>query len=383
MASSAPDSSPETAAPKGPAQASVPLPPPVRLSPMKRALLGLVGLGVCLWLGQFAFHLWKYEETDDAYAVGHVHQISSEVDGQIAAVLAVENQTVHAGDLLVRLDPLQFNIGAEKAAAAEAQAAADQAQTRSSITQAEAQLTQARAGARQAAAQAEQMRAQLSLAQLTLDRDNRMAQDRAVTPAELDEARARFAAADAAVRAAAANADSVQAGVVSAQARRTAMAAQLNASAAALRLARAAVADAKRQLSYVAITAPADGRVGNKNVEVGNRVQIGQTLMVVVEPEVWFEANFKETQLARIREGQAAEVRVDAIPGQVFHGRVESVAPASGAQFALLPADNATGNFTKVVQRVPVRVVLPPEEVRGFADRIRPGLSAVIAVQVR
>ena len=189
-----------------------------------------------------------------------------------------------------------------------------------------------------------------------------MAQDRAVTPAELDEARAAFAAADAGMRAAAANSDSVQAGVISAQARRDAMAAQLTASAASLRLARAAVGDARRQLAYVTLTAPADGRVGNKSVEVGNRVQIGQTLMVVVEPEVWFEANFKETQLARIREGQAAEIRVDAIPGHVFHGRVESVAPASGAQFALLPADNATGNFTKVVQRVPVKVVLAAGE---------------------
>jgi len=198
---------------------------------MKRALLVIVGLGVCAWLAQFAFHLWRYEETDDAYAVGHVHQISAEVSGQVAAVMAVENQTVHAGNILVQLDPLEYNIAAEKAGAALAQAEAAEAETRSSVAQAEAQLTQARAGVRQAEAQAEQARAQLALAQLTLDRDNRMAQDRAVTPAELDEARASFAAADAAVRAAAANVDSVKAGILSAQAKRDAMTAQMNASA--------------------------------------------------------------------------------------------------------------------------------------------------------
>ena len=155
------------------------------------------------------------------------------------------------------------------------------------------------------------------------------------------------------------------------------------ASAASIRLARAAVADASRQLSYIDLKSPADGRVGNKNVEIGNRVQIGQTLLVVVAPEIWFEANFKETQLARIRAGQAARVRVDAIPGHVFVGRVESIAPASGAEFALLPADNATGNFTKVVQRVPVKITLSPAEIGDFAERIRPGLSATIDVQIR
>jgi membrane fusion protein (multidrug efflux system) len=377
-------SSPSASASATPsAQDPAAVPPPGRRSPVKRALLAIVGVGVCAWLAQFGYHLWRYEETDDAYATGHVHQVSAEVDGQVAAVQAAENQAVRAGDVLIRLDAEEFNIGAEKAASSEAEAQAAEAQTRSAIAQADAQLIQAQASARQAEAQVEQAHAQASLAQLTLDRDNRMAQDRAVTPADLDEARATFAAAQAAEQAAAANADSVKASITSAQARRDAMAAQLNASAAALRLARAAVADARRQLAYVAITAPADGWVGNKNVEVGNRVQIGQTLLVVVEPQVWFEANFKETQLARIREGQEAEVRVDAIPGHVFHGKVESVAPASGAEFALLPADNATGNFTKVVQRVPVKIVLSPGEAPAFLQRIRPGLSAVIAVRVR
>jgi membrane fusion protein (multidrug efflux system) len=350
---------------------------------MRIALLAIVGAAVFAWLAQFAFHFWHYEDTDDAYAAGHVHQISAQVNGQVAAVLARENQTVHQGELLVRLDPLEFDITAEKAQAALAQAEAAQAENEASVAQAEAQLVQANARAREAEAQAEQARAQLSLAQLTWDRDSRMAQERAVPQAELDAARAMLDAAQAAVGAAQANGDSMKAGIVSAEARRDAASAQMKEATASDHLSQAAIQDAQRQLSYVDIRAPADGRVGNKNVEVGNRVQIGQTLMVVVEPDVWFEANFKETQLSRIRAGQPADVRIDAIPGHVFHGRVESVAPASGAQFALLPADNATGNFTKVVQRVPVKIVIPASEAGDFADRIRPGLSAVIEVRIR
>jgi membrane fusion protein (multidrug efflux system) len=379
MPASPPDSSSEIS----PAAASPALPPPTRLGRTQTWMLVILAAVVCAWLARFGYHHWKYEETDDAYAAGHVHQVSAQVNGQIAAVLARENQTVHAGDVLVRLDPLEFNIGSKKAAASLAEAEAAAAEIKSAQAQAEADLVQARARARQAEAQTEQARAQLALAQLTLDRDNRMAQDRALAPSDLDTAKADFAAASAAERAAAANEDSLQAGVLSATARREAALAQMKSAAAAIDLAHAAAQDAERQLSYAEIRAPADGRVGNKSVEIGNRIQIGQTLMVVVEPEIWFEANYKETQLAHIRAGQEAEVKIDAIPEHTFTGRVESVAPASGAEFALLPADNATGNFTKVVQRVPVKIVLSALETEAYSDRIRPGLSAVVNVQIR
>jgi membrane fusion protein (multidrug efflux system) len=145
---------------------------------------------------------------------------------------------------------------------------------------------------------------------------------------------------------------------------------------------RAAVRDAERELSYTEIKAPSDGRIGNKNVEVGNRVQVGQALFAVVDNDCWITANFKETQLKKMTAGQRVDFTVDAIGGRVFHGTLDSIAPASGAQFALLPPDNATGNFTKVVQRVPVKVVFDRGSVRGFEDRLRPGLSAVVSVRV-
>jgi membrane fusion protein (multidrug efflux system) len=137
---------------------------------------------------------------------------------------------------------------------------------------------------------------------------------------------------------------------------------------------------AELQVEYATIRAPADGYVGRKNVEIGNRVSAGQTLLVVVEPDVWVVGNFKETQLAHMRVGQPARVTIDSIPGKVFTGRVDSFAPATGNEFALLPADNSTGNFTKIVQRVPVKIVFDPASVRGYETRIRAGESAVVKV---
>ena len=137
---------------------------------------------------------------------------------------------------------------------------------------------------------------------------------------------------------------------------------------------------AQLQIEYCTIRAPADGYVGRKNVEIGNRVSAGQTLLVVVEPDVWVVGNFKETQLAKMRIGQPARITVDSIPDKVFQGHVDSFAPATGNEFALLPADNSTGNFTKIVQRIPVKIVFEPASIRGYETRIRAGESVVVKV---
>jgi membrane fusion protein (multidrug efflux system) len=135
--------------------------------------------------------------------------------------------------------------------------------------------------------------------------------------------------------------------------------------------------------SAISPISPSDGRIGDKNVESGNRVQVGQALFAVVDRDCWITANFKETQLRDMQPGQLVEITVDAIGGHVFQGTVDSIAPASGAQFALLPADNATSNFTKVVQRFPVKIVFNPDSIRGYEDRLRPGLSTVVSVRVK
>jgi membrane fusion protein (multidrug efflux system) len=157
---------------------------------------------------------------------------------------------------------------------------------------------------------------------------------------------------------------------------------QLDAARSTLATDLAQLALAKLQVDYCTITAPADGYVGRKNVEVGNRVTSGQTLLVVVEPDVWVVANFKETQLAHMRVGQPVRITVDSIPGKVFPGRVDSFSPATGNEFALLPADNSTGNFTKIVQRVPVKITFDPDAIKDDNDRmrIRAGESVVVKV---
>jgi len=139
---------------------------------------------------------------------------------------------------------------------------------------------------------------------------------------------------------------------------------------------------AQLQIEYSTIRAPAAGIIGRKNVEIGNRVSSGQTLMSLVEPELWVVANFKETQLAQMKLRQPAKITIDSIPGKVFTGYVDSFSPATGNQFALLPADNSTGNFTKIVQRVPVKIVFDPDTTKGYEDRIRAGESAIVKVSL-
>lgn len=167
------------------------------------------------------------------------------------------------------------------------------------------------------------------------------------------------------------------------QAKAALVMAQRQGDPASIAVARAAVEQAQLQLSYTVITAPSDGMIGKKTLEVGESIQPGQPLMALVEPQTWVVANFKETQLANMRAGQPVEVDIDSYAGRKFRGTVESFAPASGSQFALLPADNATGNFTKVVQRVPVKIVLSDDSLHGMQGRLAPGLSAVVTVKVR
>jgi membrane fusion protein (multidrug efflux system) len=143
----------------------------------------------------------------------------------------------------------------------------------------------------------------------------------------------------------------------------------------------ASLEDASNQLSYCTICAPTEGYIGNKTVESGNRVEIGGALMVVVQ-DAWVVANFKETQIGHMRPGQRAVIKVDAVPNHTFYGWVDSFSPGSGTTFALLPSDNATGNFTKIVQRVPVKIVFDRESTRGYESRIVPGLSTEISVDL-
>ncbi|MBV8887979.1 MAG: HlyD family secretion protein, partial [Chroococcidiopsidaceae cyanobacterium CP_BM_RX_35] len=159
--------------------------------------------------------------------------------------------------------------------------------------------------------------------------------------------------------------------------------AQYQAAVAAIAQSQANLHNTQLQLSYTNIYAPTSGTVGNKSAQVGERVQSGTPLMSITQDDAWIVANFKETQLAKMRIGQPVEIKIDAIPKHNFVGRVDGFSPGSGSAFALLPSDNATGNFTKIVQRVPVKIVFDPNSIRGYESRIVPGLSVEPSVNVK
>jgi len=367
---------PPTAAPAAPA--------PKRLGIASRIAIATASAAALAWLGHFAYGAYFYAETDDAFVTGHVHQVSSQIDGTVTEVPVSDNQAVKAGEVLARLDPLEFQLAVERNQAGASQAQAEEAQAAAALIQAEAQLAGAEARTLASKAQVTQAKVQLDLAGLNQGRARQLFHDSgAVTQSDLDNAESAYNGAQAGMAAAEANVRVAEAAAASARAAMEASKAQGLAAKASSLAYKAGVADARRKLAYATLVAPAAGHLGNRNVEVGNRVQAGQVLFALVEPHVWIVANFKETQLARVHAGLPVEIEIDALPGHRLHGTVDSVSPASGAQFALLPPDNATGNFTKVVQRVPVKIALDQASLDEVGDRLRAGLSAVVDVRVR
>src|SRR5215208_7200915 len=312
------------------------------------AVLGLLGI---IW----GIRKWSYgrshESTDNAQVDGHLVPVLAKVGGFVSAVRVGENDQVKEGTELVHIDDAEYKVRLAQADA-DLAAAVSVAGSRGTTGQAEAQI-QTAASQRQvvdaqiAAAEANRQKAVSDLARM-----KELADKQIVSRQQLDAAQAAADAAIANETAVRRQATAAGAGVVNAEAGARFAQARLTA-------ARASRDNAALQLSYTSVTAPLSGVVSRKQVEVGQLVQPGQPLLTVVgDTGVWVTANYKETQLAEVRVGSPAEIDVDAYPGCKAEGKVESIGAATGAKFALLPPDNATGNFTKVVQRVPVRILV-------------------------
>jgi membrane fusion protein (multidrug efflux system) len=348
------------------------------VAPAKRKppILPIAGVVALLAVLYFGWHWWQsrgWESTDDAQVEGHITPVSPKAAGFVSTIAVSENQIVHAGDLLVQLDTTDYH---EKLKQADAELAALAAQVGSDGQggQIQAQAAAARSSAGAAQSSVAQAVANATKAHRDLERFRPLAERNIISRQQLDAAVAAAAAADAQVAAARQNA--------------AAAGEQASAATAGLRStqARAAGAQAMREqaalmLSYTHIRAPVDGIVTKKGVEVGQLVAVGQPLMTIVPlSDVWVTANLKETQVRDVRPNEKVELEVDAYPGIKFEGHVESISPATGAKFSLLPPDNATGNYTKVVQRIPVRVRVDRADPQ---HPLRPGMSAVVRIHAR
>jgi membrane fusion protein (multidrug efflux system) len=346
-------------------------------STKRRIVLLIVGLAILFGL-YWGVKTWLYgrahESTDNAQVDGHLVPVLAKVSGYVTRVNVAENDRIRADSVLVMIDEREYAV---RLAQAEADLAAARAAAGGGGVEGQAQAAVASASGQQAALSATigAARANLVKAEADLRRMRELVAQQVVSRQQLDAAQAAADAARSQFTAAQSNAGAAGAGVANAQA-------GVRLAQARLAAAQAARDNAQLQLSYTRITSPVTGIVSRKQVEVGQLVQAGQPMLTIVsDTGVWITANFKETQLSNIKVGQQVELDVDAYGGCTAKGRVESVSAATGAKFALLPPDNATGNFTKVVQRVPVRVAIT--EGCGKDRALRPGMSVGAHVDVK
>ena len=376
-----------------------------------------IAVVVLIIAGIFAYRYFtSYESTDDAQVDGHINSISARITGHVIKLNVQDNQYVHAGDVLVEIDPADYQVALDRAKAdfADAKAAAEAAgvtvpitsvNTTSLVSATEADVNSARAGIQVAQQQFEAAKAQLQeaeannvKAQNDLVRYKQLVDKQEISQQQYDQATAAAKASAATVEAARASADAAQQQVTQAQGRLVQAQANFDNARTAPRQmqvtrarAASALAEAQRKkadldqaqlnLNYTKIVAPVDGIVSNRTVEVGQNVAPGQELLKVINlDDIWITANYKETQLRNMKPGQRATIEVDA-NGRKYEAKVDSVAGASGARFSLLPPENATGNYVKVVQRIPVKIVLDPGS--NSDHQLRPGESVTPKVWTR
>lgn len=346
--------------------------PPEQKKGGRRLLLPVVGLALLAAAGWYGYQWWTHGRfmisTDDAYIEGDIASISPKVSGYVTTVNVVANQAVKAGDPLVTLDDGDYRLASEQA---EAQIVTQKL----ALHRIDAQIEGAKASLAQAEAQKTAYEAALSGAEVAEKRAKELNAKAVGTTASLDTATV-------ALDQAKANLVGADANIVAANANIAVLQAQRAESESGIRTLELASAKAERDLGFTVLKAPYDGVVGNVSVQVGDLVSAGQRLAALVPVrDLYVEANFKETQIAHLVPGSKVHLHVDAFEKDDIVGSVTSIAPASGSVFSLLPAENATGNFTKITQRVPVRIAIPKDALD--TGKLRAGLSVVVDVDSR
>ena len=338
----------------------------------KKLILGALAAVLLASGGYFGGHyvlVGRFQvSTDDAYVRANTTTLAAKVPGYVAQIVAADNAPVRAGEVIARIDNGDFVLAATAARDKVASQQATIERIGRQVIAQEAMVAQAKAQLESAKAGATRGQSDLERQQALASKDFASKQALETAQANRDQTAAAVSSAQAAIQAAEANVEVLKA--------------QQNEAARGLDELRTALAKAKRDLGFTEIRAPVDGVMGNRAMQTGDYVQTGQRLASLVPLEgVYIDANFKETQLARLQPGQKVAISVDALPGDAVEGYVESVAPASGAVFSLLPPDNATGNFTKIVQRVPVRIRVPADVARQ--GLLKAGMSVVVKVDTK
>ncbi len=409
--------------------------PSLKPGVLKRGFFAVIFLVLLVMLGSSGLntyrHFSNHEETDDAYITGHLHQTSTRIAGSVEQVLVDDNQHVEKGQLLLILDSRDQKVKVEQAKAelkrAQEQAAAARASISFQDTDARGQdknaaglIENALAEIKRQAAEVKEAESEILSAQsllkaheaelhkaaLDAERYENLHKQGAVSTSEKDAARrdylvqqANYDSAKTAVAKARAKREQAnesvnlaRAGLIQAEAqkqlaRASALKTQVEenryqSQLAEIEKAKAALDEALLNLSYSRIVAATSGRIGKKTVEAGQRIEPGQPLLTIVSDDQWIVANFKETQLRHMQSGQEVDIKIDSFPDHKFRGIVQSFSPASGASFALLPSDNATGNFTKIVQRIPVKILFTKSSIKNYESRLAPGMSVVASVSI-
>jgi membrane fusion protein (multidrug efflux system) len=353
------------------------------------------GIGVKHWIflvllaaGLFAVLYWglgylvqslTHESTDDAFLEAHVVSIAPKISGIVSAVHVTHNQRVKKGEPLFEIDPRDYEAALEQKKAGMASAKANESLVAASYTLMQTRVDTAEASARQAQADAAAAKATAERAEADFKRAEGLIGQQILSQQEFDAAKAVAISTAAALRSAEEKAATEQSRVKEAAQQLVAAKSAFDQAKAQLNQTGADVKTAELNLSYTHVIAPEDGVIARKNVEPGSYVQVGQQLLALVPDELWVVANFKETQLANIRPGQKTEVEIDSVPDREFPARVDSIQSGSGARFSLLPPENAVGNFVKVVQRVPVKIVfdgpLKAEHTLGPGMSVQPSIK--------
>ena len=347
------------------AQATEHKKPAKKANKVMPVILGLLLVaGLIFGVKEYIYYS-KHEDTDDAQIDGDISPVVARVGGYVDTILFEENQHVNQGQLLVKLDDRDYKIKLEQALSTQKVASA-------SVGVSESQIYATAANSASAKAQVETAQVKLQQAQRDYDRYANLVKDGSVTKQAFEQAQVTRDAAKAALQAA-------QQQYKAAQEQVSGTKNQLNVTNTGVSQKQADIDFAKLQLSYTSITAPASGIASKKNVQKGQLVQAGQTLFSIVnDNSLYITANFKETQMNNLRPGEKVDIEIDALPDAKIEGTVYNFAPATGAKFSLLPPDNATGNYVKVVQRIPVKI-----KINAAADvmsKLRPGMSVKVSV---